>query len=183
MTEEIDILKLICQRLEKGNIPYMLTGSLAANFYAVPRMTRDIDIVVEILQLNVSRFFQIFQSDFYIDKTSIVDAIKHESMFNIIHTDSIFKVDFVIRKNSLYRATEFERRRRIELDGTHIWIVAAEDLIISKLLWSKDSLSDLQLRDVKNLFMSTKNLDTEYINRWIQELDLNSVYEKVKSDG
>lgn len=183
MPEEIDILKLICRRLEDGNIAYMLTGSLAANFYAVPRMTRDIDIVVEIFEDDVSKFFQIFQGDFYIDKTSIADAIKHESMFNIIHNESIFKVDFVIRKDSLYRSTEFQRRRRIELDNTEIWIVAPEDLIISKLLWSKYSLSDFQLRDVKNLLTSTKNLDTEYINQWIPKLGLNSVYERVKADG
>ena len=46
MSDEIDILKLVCQCLEQVDIPYMLTGSFAANFYAVPRMTRDIDIVM-----------------------------------------------------------------------------------------------------------------------------------------
>jgi hypothetical protein len=49
MTNELDILKQVCQGLEQANIPYMLTGSLAANFYTVPRMTRDIDIIIEIL--------------------------------------------------------------------------------------------------------------------------------------
>jgi hypothetical protein len=181
MSEEIRILKLICDRLENGNIPYMLTGSLAANFYAVPRMTRDIDFVIEIFEFDVSNFFQIFQNDFYIDKTSIADAIKHKNMFNIIHNDTVFKVDFVVRKDSSYRKTEFQRRRRIDLDNTPIWIVAPEDLILSKLEWSKDSLSDFQLRDVKNLLTSTKNLDEEYINKWVQELGLNSVYEMVKN--
>ena len=183
MTEEIDVLKLVCRRLEDGNIPYMLTGSLAANFYAVPRMTRDIDIVVEILELDISKFFQSFQDDFYIDKASIVDAVKHQSMFNIIHNDSVFKIDFVVRKKSSYRSTEFQRRQRVQLDNTHIWIVALEDLIISKLLWAKDSFSDLQLRDVRNLLQSAKNLDTVYINTWVQTLDLSNVYEKATSNG
>lgn len=47
MTEELEILKLVCKKLDQANISYMLTGSLAANFYAIPRMTRDIDIVIE----------------------------------------------------------------------------------------------------------------------------------------
>ena len=47
VAEELELLKLVCQRLEEAGIAYMLTGSLAANFYAVPRMTRDIDIVIE----------------------------------------------------------------------------------------------------------------------------------------
>lgn len=181
MPEEIDILKLVCQRLELGRIPYMLTGSLAANFYAVPRMTRDIDIVVEIFEFEVDKFFQTFQADFYINKESITDAIKHQNMFNIIHNDTVFKVDFVVRKDSSYRSTEFQRRRKIDLDGTQLWIVAPEDLIISKLLWSKDSLSDFQLRDVKNLLTSTRNLDEEYISKWIHTLGLNDVYTMVKS--
>ena len=183
MPEEINILKLVCQRLQNSGIPYMLTGSLAANFYAAPRMTRDIDIVVEISEFDVARFFQMFQSDFYIDRGVIIDAIKRQNMFNIIHNDSVFKIDFVVRKDSSYRGIEFKRRRCVELDGSQIWIVAPEDLIISKLIWSKDSLSDYQLKDVKNLLMSVKDLDIAYINKWVQTLDLNSVYERVKSDG
>lgn len=183
MSEELEILKLTCKRLEDSKIPYMLTGSLAANFYAVPRMTRDIDIVVEILEINASKFFQIFQSDFYIDKTSISDAIKREGMFNIIHNDTIFKVDFVVRKNSDYRITEFQRRRRVELDNIPIWIVSPEDLIISKLIWTRDIMSDTQIKDVKNLLISTKDLDKGYIEQWVQKFGLNNIYEKVKADG
>lgn len=44
MQEDAHLLKLVCQRLEESNIQYMLTGSMAANFYTMPRMTRDIDI-------------------------------------------------------------------------------------------------------------------------------------------
>ncbi len=183
MSEEIDVLKLICSRLEENNIPYMLTGSLAANFYAVPRMTRDIDIVVEIFDEDVLKFFQVFQDEFYIDKSAILEAVKHESIFNIIHSELILKVDFVIRKKSEYRSTEFQRKRRIKLDDISIWIVAPEDLIISKLIWAKDTLSDFQLRDVKNVLASTKNLDTVYMDEWIRKLDLDHVYEKAKADG
>ena len=48
MLDDLEILKLVCNRLEDAQIPYMLTGSFAGNFYAVPRMTRDIDIVLEL---------------------------------------------------------------------------------------------------------------------------------------
>ena len=48
MTEELAVLKSVTGRLEAAGIPYMMTGSFAANYYAVPRMTRDIDLVVEL---------------------------------------------------------------------------------------------------------------------------------------
>ena len=40
------LLEKITQALDKAEIPYMISGSIALNTYAVPRMTRDIDIVI-----------------------------------------------------------------------------------------------------------------------------------------
>ena len=60
---------------------YMLTGSFASNFYAVPRMTRDIDIVIEIQMKEADKIYQLFQKDFYVDKISINDAIQQQSMW------------------------------------------------------------------------------------------------------
>jgi hypothetical protein len=179
MTEEILLLKQVCQKLEQANIPYMLTGSLAGNFYTVPRMTRDIDIVLEIAPSRIDKFLEVFQADFYLEKSAINEAIKYQSMFNVINTNSALKIDFIIRKDSLYRDTEFQRRRQILLDGDKIWIVSPEDLILSKLFWAKDSLSERQLRDTKNLIESIKNLDTNYLHKWINSLELNHVYQKL----
>jgi Nucleotidyltransferase of unknown function (DUF6036) len=181
MTQEIELLKSVCRRLEEAGTPYMLTGSLAAHFYAVPRMTRDIDIVIEMMNLEVNKVFRIFQDDFYVSKDSIVDAIKFETMFNVIHNQSGFKVDFIIRKDIPYRSVEFQRRRQIEFDGVKIWIVSSEDLIISKLYWAKDSFSELQINDVRNLMRSIPKLDVKYIEKWVLGLNLNDVYAKVRS--
>jgi hypothetical protein len=49
MLTEIDILRDISGRLDALSLPYMLTGSMAMNYYAVPRMTRDIDMVINLL--------------------------------------------------------------------------------------------------------------------------------------
>ena len=48
MTEELEVLTIVAGRLEAVWIAYMVTGSFAANYYAVPRMTRDINLVVEL---------------------------------------------------------------------------------------------------------------------------------------
>lgn len=183
MTEELDLLYLVCKRLDKANIPYMLTGSFAANFYAVPRMTRDIDIIIEIDQSDINKIVHIFQNDFYLEKDSIIEALEFQNMFNIIHNDSAYKVDFIIRKNSPYRLTEFNRRKQILLNNIPIWIVTLEDLIISKLFWAKDSFSEMQVRDIKNLLQTSQHIDKEYIDKWIEKLGLQNIYEKVKIDA
>jgi hypothetical protein len=53
----LQVLKYFTEILEKIRIPYILTGSVAFNFYAIPRSTRDIDMDyiskwVETLRLN-----------------------------------------------------------------------------------------------------------------------------------
>ncbi len=159
----------------------MLTGSFAANFYSVPRMTRDIDIVLEIIPTNVDAFVQTFEADFYIAKASIKEAIEHQGMFNIIHLDTVFKIDFIIRKEGLYRELEFQRRSQLQLEDELIWIVSAEDLILSKLLWAKDTSSNLQITDIQNLLKASDQLDMEYLVKWITDLSLDSIYDKVKN--
>jgi len=46
MTTELEVLGLVSDRLSAHGLPLMLTGSFALAYYATPRMTRDLDIVV-----------------------------------------------------------------------------------------------------------------------------------------
>ena len=59
---------------------------------------------------------------------------------------------------------EFGRRRDIGIEDFQTTIISREDLILSKLSWAKDSVSEMQLRDVSNLLV--ENCDTDYLRRW-----------------
>lgn len=178
MLNELDVLKIVTKRLESAGIPYMISGSIAANFYTAPRMTRDVDIIIEIGEMDAQKIFSLFSGDFYIDLESVKDAIRHKQMFNIIHNEAIIKVDFIIKKDTEYRKLEFERRRSIVFGQERIDITSPEDLIISKLYWAKDSLSDLQIRDVQNMLRTVPDLDIGYIEKWVAKLGLEMVYRK-----
>lgn len=173
MENELDILRDVTKRLSTAGIQYMLTGSFALNYYAEPRMTRDIDLVVALSPKDAESVVALFEDDYYVPRNAVVRGITNQSLFNIIHSDSVFKVDCIIRKNTEYRRLEFERRQQVEFDDIKIWIVSKEDLIISKLLWAKDSHSDFQLRDVKNLLKS--GYDADYLKTWTRRLDLDDL--------
>ncbi|OGQ89221.1 MAG: hypothetical protein A2289_13765 [Deltaproteobacteria bacterium RIFOXYA12_FULL_58_15] len=173
MQNEIDIVRDVSTRLERAGIAYMLTGSMAMNYYAQPRMTRDIDVVVELKPSHVDTVVTLFESDYYVPLDAVRSAIAAESMFNVIHQESIIKVDFIVRKSSPYRRVEFERRKRIVIEDFSTWITGKEDLILSKLVWAKDSHSELQLRDVKNLL--TTGCDQAYVDRWAAELGVTAL--------
>jgi len=44
---QTELLRDVVALLNKAGIPYMVVGSYASSFYGEPRMTRDIDIVVD----------------------------------------------------------------------------------------------------------------------------------------
>jgi len=146
---EIDIVRDISRRFENAGISYMLTGSMAMNYYAQPRMTRDIDVVIAIGPEDVGRVAALFRPDYYVSEKNIRESLEQESIFNLVHQESVIKVDCIIHKKSEYRRLEFERRQKILILDFATFIVSKEDLIISKLLWAKDSDSEVQLRDVR----------------------------------
>jgi hypothetical protein len=167
------LLKRITESLEDKSIPYMLSGSIALNYYAVPRMTLDIDIVVELNEINLSDFFSIFDESYYINKDTAKEEIARSGMFNVIDHSTGFKVDFIVRKKTLYRDLEFRRRKKNQIGDLDVWIVTPEDLIISKIAWIQQLQSDKQMEDIKNL-LAIPGIDRNYIRNWCKELNLNT---------
>ena len=60
---ELDVLRDVSRRLESAGISFMLTGSVAMNYYAQPRMTRDIDLVVSLNETQAEPFFRLFETE------------------------------------------------------------------------------------------------------------------------
>jgi hypothetical protein len=180
MGDELAILHDVAARLESAGISYMVTGSIALSVYAEPRMTRDIDVVVALSASDVDRMVGLFEHDFHLDPDRIRSAVLRGAMFNMIHTRSIVKVDCVVRKASAYRIGEFERRRRMNLAGRVVDVVAPEDLILSKLDWARESRSEVQLRDVRNLVAMVPDLDWTYVRHWADVLAISDLLAEVR---
>lgn len=180
MLDELEVLKIVIKRLDSANFHYMVSGSIATNFFTVPRMTRDIDMVIELEEKEVEKFLSLFVDDFYLDEDAIKEALDKKQSFNIIHREGIVKVDFIIKKDTEYRKLEFERRRTILFEGMGMDVTSPEDLVLSKLNWAKDSLSEIQLRDVKNLLKTVPDIDMDYIEGWVKRLELEEIYEEAR---
>ena len=180
MQNELDIVRDVSARLDSAGLAYMLTGSMAMNYYAQPRMTRDIDLVIALQAGDTERIVRLFSPDYYVSREAVESSIAHESLFNLIHQESVIKVDCIVRKQNEYRRAEFDRRQRIKIRDFETWIVSKEDLILSKLYWAKDSRSEQQLGDVKNL-VST-GCDRAYIERWTTPLGLATLWPEIAHD-
>jgi hypothetical protein len=178
MSAELEVLKVVARRLKSAGIPYMVTGSIVLNFYSIPRMTRDINLVIELSPTASDKFCKLFSKDFYLSREAVEEAVRKPGVFNLIHNKSIVKVDCIVRMEDEYHKEEFQRRRHVTVEETTISLVSPEDLILSKLLWARDTDSAIQLRDVRNLFLSLKDLDKPYLQKQSLSLGLEELYRR-----
>ena len=178
--EQTAFLELLAERLGSLGVPYMLTGSVALTVYAEPRMTRDIDLVVDLGPGQVDAFVGAFTGDCYVDRESVAEAVAQRDMFNVIHGEWILKADFVVRKDEPYRIEELARRRAVPFGRVTLSVVAPEDLLLSKLVWGRSG-SEVQLRDVQSLLRSGVEMDADYVAKWAERLGVTAELERARS--
>src|SRR5882672_12417230 len=129
----------------------MLTGSMASNYWGIPRTTHDIDFVIQLPPSAVPQLVQAFQSDYYIDEGSVRAAFQPPHQFNAIDTRSALKVDFWLLRPVPFEREMFSRRVAVDLFGEPAWLATAEDVILHKLVWNRISPSDRQLGDAAGI--------------------------------
>lgn len=177
-----ELLQRIVETLERLDISYLVTGSVAAMAYGEPRLTNDIDIVAAIDERHVAGLLEAFPpTEFYISEEAIGEAIRHRTQFNIIHPSSGLKVDVIVRKDTPFDKSRFNRIRRIRPAETYIASFAApEDIIIMKMRYYADGGSEKHLRDIAGILkISPDEVDMAYIVDWSRRLDLTDIWEMV----
>ncbi len=179
MQEIIDITLAIAQRLSNAEIPYMVSGSVAASFHSVTRMTNDIDIVINISNKERNKILNLFKDEYYISQQAIDDAFAGIGMFNIIHNKSIVKCDLILLKSDEFSRSAFLRACKVKVDGFELRVISLEDLILQKLLWKKETGSERQLQDVSNVIEANKlNIDKKYLYEWAKKIKVMHDVEK-----
>lgn len=175
------VLRLVVKSLDEGSIPHMLTGSVAAAYYAEPRATRDIDLVVEASHAQLAEVGrQLSEFGLYVSQEAIAEAVQHEGQFNVIDPETGWKVDLILRKSRPFSVAEFGRRRSATVLGLDVSLATPEDLVIAKLEWAKRGGSELQLRDVASVLEAHgQHLDREYVKRWVEDLELEEQWARV----
>ncbi|KKS95185.1 hypothetical protein A3B05_00455 [Candidatus Giovannonibacteria bacterium RIFCSPLOWO2_01_FULL_43_160] len=183
--EEIDpqhLLKKVTEILEILKIPYAITGGMAIYIWGRPRFTADIDIIIELREKDIvllMRALKQIDEDGYVDANAMHRAIEKRGEFNFIDNVSGVKVDFWVIGDDEFARLKLKRRIPKMILGEEAYFLSPEDLILSKLLWAKDSGSELQLKDVESILKFQEKLDLEYIRKWASVHDTLSTFEEL----
>ena len=177
-----ELLSRLAPNLERAQVPYMLTGSVASSAHGTPRSTRDVDIVIAPTRAQLLALIQQFPvSLYYADEEQALQALANRSQFNVIDSATGWKLDFIIAEDSEYGRTAMVRRRLIDIAGNAVYVASAEDVLIAKLRWAKLGGSDRQLQDAAGIVNTQgSNLDVAYVERWVRELRLDKQWEEVR---
>jgi hypothetical protein len=185
---EPDLFLLFVRPLNRGDIRYFVTGSVAAIFYGEPRLTHDVDLVVFLRDADVEGLVKLFPAaDFYLPPLEIISAETRREQrghFNAIHKETGFKADVYPAGRDELNAWAFKLRRRIEFDGEALALAPPEYVIVRKLEYYREGGSEKHLRDIRSILaVSGGQLDRSALNEWIQRRSLQSEWRLVSASG
>jgi hypothetical protein len=169
-----EVFRKIAAHLNQSGLAYMLVGSFASTYYGASRSTRDVDIVIQGNSEHLTAFIRALQQDnYYADFDAALEAWRNESLFNVIDNVTGWKIDFIFLKSSAFHQEEFRRRQIAEVFGISLWVASAEDVVLSKLEWSKLGQSQRQTEDAARvLSRQWPTMDQNYLRKWIANLRL-----------
>lgn len=177
--EQEDALVRFVDVCDAIGLHYLLTGSLAASVHGMPRMTRDVDILIDPERDHLRPLQKALSEDFDTDPYVVELALREGSMFNIIDPRSFTKLDVVVRDRRREPDEVMERAVEVELLGRRVRTISLEDLILAKLKWARTSRSVMQLRDVHWLLRQT-GLDEAYLGERILKFGLEELVEEAR---
>jgi len=165
----------VIEVLENLDIPYMVVGGFAAIFYGEPRLTIDVDIVVDMRQEHIRPLVDAFPiPDYYLSEEGIRNSLRRRYPFNIIQPTTGAKVDLVPLPSDPFTRAAFQRRRRMVYDeaGRSATFITPEDIVVAKLVAHRETGSDKHLRDARGVL----------VTQW-GGLDLGTIRDSARESG
>jgi hypothetical protein len=178
-----ELLRFVALVLNDLALKYFVTGSTATIFYGEPRLTNDIDIVVDIPESVIPEFCSRFPSPkYYVSETAALDAVRRHAQFNIIDSDSGLKIDIIVPEVSAFNTSRFARSRQVPaVADLAVSFASPEDTILKKMEYYRDGGSEKHIRDIAGVLKAgAGQIDLAYISKWSAELGLEEIWTTIQ---
>jgi len=174
----LDPITIFLPLFNKADVPYMVTGSIVSILYGEPRLTHDIDLVVQIDTGRIEDFVGLFPIDaFYCPPKEVVHIESKRASrghFNLIHHQTGLKADLYIAGADPLSRWGLSRRKEIEVEGIRFWIAPIEYVILRKLEYFREGGSEKHIHDIKGILaQSSDQIDFETVEEWVSRMGLH----------
>jgi hypothetical protein len=179
-----DELSLFIRGFEELAAPYMVTGATAAILYGQPRVTNDIDIVLELDAVSIDRLATIFpEKDFYSPPSEVLRVEQARALrghFNLIHHESGYKADVYLKGGDPLHAWALPLRRTIPWTADlSLRVAPPEYVILRKLEYYREGGSSKHPSDIRAMLAVTP-VDIDVIESWAGKLGLSAAWDDVR---
>ncbi|MFI5380436.1 MAG: hypothetical protein ACHRHE_14150 [Tepidisphaerales bacterium] len=170
----------VIDSLDRIAIPYMLVGSYSSNIYGVVRATQDADFVLQLGDRSLPAVMRLLGPDFHLDPQMSFETVTATQRYVILHQNSGFKIELFLLSDDPHDKERFARRANAAFAGHAITLPTPEDVIITKLRWSKGGNRRKDVEDVENVIAVQGNaLDLAYIRQWTDQHGTRGLFEQL----
>ncbi|RKY93297.1 MAG: hypothetical protein DRQ01_05085 [Ignavibacteriae bacterium] len=173
--------------LNKNQIQYFVTGSVASIVYGEPRLTHDIDLVIFLLENEVQKFVNAFPIEkFYCPPDEIIRTeLKREvrGHFNLIHHETGFKADIYFAGKEVLHLWALKNIQQIDFSCININVAPPEYVILKKLIFYKEGKAQKHLTDIQGMLTNSKDIiNFSLLNDMISKMGLEDVWHTLDKD-
>jgi hypothetical protein len=154
----------------------MATGAVAVIIYAEPRLTQDIDLVIELKTEEARKIIEAFPpEEFYCPPEESLRVEIHRRIrghFNIIHLETAFRADCYVMGDDPLHHWGMLNRKKVNFEGESIWVASPEYVILRKLEYFREGGSEKHLWDIAGILTISGD-----------RIDFGQLLEKIKTYG
>lgn len=175
--------------LDAQAIPYVIVGSVAAVVHGEYRMTRDLDVVLNLVPAAMNGLVDALGESFTFLPADITDALlripaarsdwTQRASFCAYDKTTGFQIDVYLSSGRPFEVVQFQRAHVLDIPGEPggiLRVASAEDTVLAKLEWYRLAPSDRQWRDVQAILrVQDDALDWAYMRRWATNLELEEL--------
>ncbi len=185
--QQIEFFTSVIRALNEIGVQYMLTGSVASNFYGQPRLTHDVDLAVVLTFGQIKVLASKYPAPrYYLSEDAAAEAVKTRAMFNLIDSETGLKADFwIYDEDDALKRSAFLRRRQAVVLGQKTFIATPEDIILLKLDWHRQGVENtVQFKDaLAVLEIQRKDLDMDYLRSMARSIGLTELLASLEAQA
>jgi hypothetical protein len=185
---EPELFLLFIRPLNNLNLPYMVTGATAAIVYGIPRLTNDIDLILNLQISEISKFCGAFKKDmFYIPPEEVIIteiSREYNGHINLLHIETGYKADCYFKGRDSLHDWAWKNRKSLEFHGEKIWFAPPEYVILRKLQYYREGGSEKHLNDIRNMIqISGENINFKILKEKINQNKLADEWKLVAKES
>jgi hypothetical protein len=164
------VVRAVIATLEELAVPYMLVGSFSSNFYGIPRSTKDADFVVALGDTTIRTVADRLGPGFALDPQMSFETVTGTYRYILTAVGLAFTIEIFQLSDDPHDQERFRRRTRVSTPQGDAYLPTAEDVVVTKLRWSRLGKRTKDIDDVRSVLgVQGSRLDWDYVHLWCDE--------------